>query len=116
MSLIDFDSFFVTDRINEDIFEEAKHIMAIVPEYRSSYPKEVLAKEPCTPATDIYMAAKLWRMLTAGKYPKELDVLVDSCLMVDPKNRPLNAWDCRDQFDGILLKVVGKPVFRPFSL
>lgn len=83
------------------------------------YPKEILDKEPATPATDIYMAAACMVHLAyghipskmlPGEFPKKLSNFFRA-LMVDHKARPDDAWELHKSYDDLLRVVFGKPQF-----
>ncbi len=101
------------------------HIHGISGPYRDYYPPEVFDKEKALPATDIYMASKCVVALLGGdvkensiptKVPQEIRDFFEPCLAKNPARRPQDAWDLHVKFDEILLKLVGKPKYRPFSM
>jgi len=88
--------------------------------YRSWYPPECVAKEPATPATDIYLAARCALWLAGGDpltddfprhVPAELKGLLVACLSNSPARRPQDAWALRDEWSCRLEDVFGPPKF-----
>jgi hypothetical protein len=113
------------DILKTDEFGTHPHVSAISNEYRDYYPPEVLNRETPTPATDIFMAARMCMVLIGGdpKKPTVPDVLPEpvakffrSCLEILPAKRPQHAWDAHEQLDKILLSAVGKRKYRPFPM
>lgn len=100
-------------------------IKAIQSKYKKLYPPEVLAKQPPTPATDLYMLSKCSVALLGGNtetnqvpdtVPKQIQSFLTSCLLSNPSRRPDNAWQLHEEFDELLLRTVGKPRYRPLSM
>lgn len=98
-------------------------IKAVSPLYRADYPPEVLGKRSATPATDLYMAAKVMVRLLGGDpatnalpatVPKAIGAFLQSCLIAAPHRRPDSAWELFTEFDAILQRCYGPPKFRPF--
>lgn len=98
-------------------------IKAVSPRYRADYPPEVLAKQPASPATDLYMAAKVMVRLLGGDpatnalpatVPKAIGAFLQSCLIAAPHRRPDSAWELFTEFDALLQRCYGPPKFRPF--
>ena len=105
--------------------DERRSIPAYVFDYAPYYPPEVLAKKLPTTATDIFMVAKCCVALLGGNVatnempevvPREVQAMLQKCLREKPSERPQDAWDLHDEFDTILLKLVGKPTYRPFAM
>lgn len=105
--------------------DDNNRVKAISLPHSVYYPPEVLAKKTPTPATDIYMAAKCAVGLVGGdlvsnKMPdtvhREVQDFFLKCLHKDPSKRPQNAWDTHEEFDKLLVRVVGKRKFRPFPM
>ena len=101
------------------------YIRAITPKYGSSYPQEVMTKQPPTAATDIYMLAHTFvRVLGGGpisntvpsSVPRAIRELLEECLREEPARRPQDAWLLHDRFDEALRRLVGDPVYRPFTM
>ena len=102
---------------------QGESIKAVSPAHRRDLPREVLAKAPASAATDLYMAAGVMIRLLGGEptrgefpatVPKELQALLQSCLIAAPHRRPNNAWELFDDFEAILQRLYGAPKFRPF--
>ena len=101
------------------------HIKAISVNYKAFYAPEILRKETPSPATDIFMAAKCVVALLGGNVetnaipdavPTQVRAFLQASLMVNPQKRPQDAWKLHEDFDKILLSVVGKPKYRPFTM
>lgn len=89
--------------------------------YRDFYAPEVLDKKPPSPATDIFMAAKCAVSLMRGQskhlpIPTAIRRFFDGCLFVNPSRRPQDAWALHEEFDELLLKVVGPRKYRPLRI
>jgi serine/threonine protein kinase len=100
-------------------------IKAISPLYAADYPPEVAARQPATPATDLYMAARsLLRLLGGDRDPDDLPAgvprsvraLLRACLIPSPQRRINDAWELLDDFQGILQQLYGPRTFRPFQM
>lgn len=102
-----------------------KSIKAYSADWRAYYPPEVFAKQFPGPGTDLYMVAKCVVALLGGNVindelpdtvPGEIQAFLAKLLHDKPSMRPDNAWELHDEFDGILGKLVGKPIYRRFRL
>ncbi|MCB0076812.1 MAG: hypothetical protein KDD73_05260 [Anaerolineales bacterium] len=101
-------------------------IRAICPAHDADYPPEVLARRPATPATDLYMAARVMARLLGSAdgsadalprhLPAALTAFLRGCLLPSPSHRPNDAWALFDDFQTLLKKLYGPPSFRPFSI
>jgi hypothetical protein len=100
-------------------------LKALSPPYAADYPPEVVAKQPATPATDLYMAARCLVRLLGGDgdaqslpagVPKPIRALLRGCLLAAPQRRAAEAWQLFDDFHEILGRLYGPPVFRPFQM
>lgn len=100
-------------------------LKAISRPYAADYPPEVLAREPATPATDVYMAARCMVRLLGGNgdadtlpagAPRPLRALLRACLLPAPQRRIDDAWQVFDDFRNILDRLYGPPAFRPFLM
>jgi len=98
---------------------------AVSPRYATFYPPEVHAKQPATPATDLYMAARCMAWLlgsdsTTGELPptvpKPIRRLLRACLIASSQRRVNDAWKLFDDFQEILYQLYGPPTFRPFRM
>jgi serine/threonine protein kinase len=85
-------------------------IKAVVPMADKFYAPEVWAKQPATPATDLYMAARCLRYLANITFPRPLRAYFSGICLEKPSMRPQNAWLLLEEFDE-LLKAMGKPFY-----
>ncbi len=100
-------------------------VKAISRPYAADYAPEVLARQPASPATDLFMAARcLLRLLGGQRDPEDLPVsappplraLLRACLIPSPMRRVGDAWQLFDDFRDILQRLYGPPAFRPFRM
>ncbi|NJN16338.1 MAG: molecular chaperone DnaJ [Oscillochloris sp.] len=100
-------------------------LRAISPAQRADYPPEVFARQPATPATDLYMAARCFLRLLGAQgeqpqapahLPPPLRALIDTCLIVAPHRRADDAWQLFDDFRAALQLCYGPPAFRAFPI
>jgi serine/threonine protein kinase len=78
---------------------------------------EIPKKQPASPATDIYMAAKCaLRLLGTTDAPEPLRKFLATCTVASPARRPDDAWKLHEEFDELLMRLVGKPKYRPLEL
>jgi hypothetical protein len=93
--------------------------------YRDWYPREVLNKQPATPATDLFLAAKSLLYAAGGDpasdqwptaVPREMQQFVNTCLYPSPRMRPQNAWQLHAEFDELLRRLFGSPKYQPLVL
>lgn len=105
--------------------EKDARIKALSAPYRDFYAPEILMRCPAGPATDIYMSAKCVLALLGGNIstnempknvPERFQGFVKSCLLKAPTRRPDDAWALHGELDELLLKLVGKPKYRPFQM
>jgi serine/threonine protein kinase len=113
-------------------------IKALSVDYMPYYAPEILRKETPSPATDLYMAAKVAIALCGGDV--ETGQLPESVLRTDPEGldpdrcrtalqaflqaslfptqhrRPQDAWEVHEDFDKLLRGLVGAPKYRVFSM
>ncbi len=89
------------------------------------YPPEILEKELPTPAADIFMAAKCLVYVLGGEtdtdkmpdsVPDYLQNFLKSCLILNPYQRPQDAWQVRDEFYRFMQDNYGPPRFHPFAM
>ncbi len=98
-----------------------------IADYIRWYPKEVIDKQPVSPATDITMAAKTMVWLMGGDpltgnlpttVPAPMRAFFKGCIQGSTHARPQNAWMLINEFDE-LLERLGRPYwprkFRPFT-
>lgn len=98
-------------------------IKAISSAYRGFYAPEVLAKEPATPATDIYMSARCAMDLLAlehrgnvSRAPRRIIGLLKACTLARPSARYTDVHDLYAEFEAILKEAFGPPQFRAFAM
>jgi serine/threonine protein kinase len=100
-------------------------LKAISPPYAADYPPEVQARQPATPATDLYMAARCMTRLLGGhpatqelppSVPRPIRTLLRACLLPSAQRRVDDAWHVFDDFHEILGRLYGPPQFRPFAM
>ena len=113
------------------------YVRAISVDYSKFYAPEILRKETPSPASDIYMAAKCAVALLGGdvetnvlpdsivspetsddpkKVRAQIQAFLQASLLPNPHKRPQDAWQVHEDFDNLLLALVGKPTYRPFSM
>ena len=116
--------------------ETGSLIPAISAAHEHWYPKEVLSKEPSTPATDVALGARSMLFLlgprgtrgTSGPggprgsdapmedAPAALSRFFRGCMLPSPRQRPQDAWELLREFDDLLARLWGNREFRPFSV
>lgn len=79
-------------------------------------PPEVLAKEPATQATDIYVASKVMLWLMGERAPVQLRSFVKGCTLGREAMRPHDAWKLLREYDDLLERLYGKRKFRAFRM
>lgn len=93
--------------------------------YAADYPPEVAARQPATPATDLYLAAACMVRLLGGdpsgpalppRVPRPIAGLLRACLIPAPRRRLSDAWQLFDDFRELLGQLYGPPRFRPFAM
>jgi hypothetical protein len=96
-------------------------LAAVSTRYRDWYPPEVWKKQPATPATDLFLAARCLVYLAGGdpvadRMPDAVPVLmqrfVRTCLLHGVRMRPDDAWKLHDEFDELLRGLYGPPKFH----
>jgi serine/threonine protein kinase len=94
-------------------------------DYKPWYPPESHRREPATPATDIYLAAKSMIWLAGGKpltgelpehVPGKLAQVFRECLSPLSTQRPNDAWTLHEQFRERLQETYGPPHFSHLSM
>ncbi|WP_213001190.1 lipopolysaccharide kinase InaA family protein [Winogradskya consettensis] len=90
-------------------------VPAVVARHRSAYPPEVLAKQPATAATDIFMATGLMLRLIQDP-PAAMRRFAAGCRYDAPRMRPQDAWHLLAELDELLEDLYGPRRFRPFAL
>jgi hypothetical protein len=100
-------------------------LKAITPPYAADYPPEVHDRQPVTPATDLYMAARCMARLLGGhpttlelpkSVPRPIRTLLSACLLPAAQRRADDAWQVFEDFHEILGRLYGPPQFRPFHM
>lgn len=100
----------------------AKPLRAMSQAHEAYYAPEVRARRNASSIIDIYMAAKCFIALVGGDVatggmpdvvPAEIQEFFAKCTA---ELRPSDAWELYDQFDALLLSVVGKRKYRPFEM
>ena len=91
--------------------EQGKPIRAIVKAHKSYYPPEVLKKRGASPATDIYMAAKVM-LLAAERVPIRFRALLEEwCLVESVRARPQDAWGLQERWETLAKEEYGSPKY-----
>jgi hypothetical protein len=105
--------------------ESGMTIKALSVAYRDDYPPEVHDKQPATPATDLYMAARCIVRLLGGTsdidslpahVPRAMVALLRACTIASPHRRYGSAWSVWDDWREVLHQLYGPPAFRPFHM
>lgn len=96
-------------------FTSRTRLSSWVPAWKDHYPPELIAKSSISPASDIYMAAKLIRYLSE-KMPDSLENVITKCLDPDPAKRYQKAEDVMEEWVGAATAVYGKPKWHDFNL
>ena len=96
--------------------ETGRPIPAISGAYESWYPKEVMTKEPATPATDVALGARCMLFLLGEDAPAALRRFFRGCLLPAPRQRPQDAWALLREFDELLARLWGPRRFHPFAV
>jgi hypothetical protein len=100
-------------------------IKAISPAHAADCAPEIVTRQPATPATDLYMAARCMVRLLGGSgdadtlppgVPRPIRALLRACLLPAPHRRSADAWQVFDDFREILERLYGAPRFRPFAV
>ncbi len=105
--------------------ESGRRITVLAPRYRDWYPLEVLNKQPATPETDLFLAARCLIYLAGGdpvrdrmpdSVPAPMQRFLATCLLEGPRMRPGDAWKLMDEFDELLRQLYGPPKFQPLTM
>lgn len=100
-------------------------VPAISKEWKKFYAPEIFKKETPSAATDIYMIGKTAIALMGGNLetnkvpltvPRPLQGFLESLVVPLPNRRPQDAWKLHEELDELLLRVVGKPRYRPLVI
>jgi hypothetical protein len=78
----------------------------------------VIARQPATPATDLFMLATCMRALlgTPPMPSSRISGILDACLIPNQQARFGDAWEVYRLLDKALLATYGPPRFRPFAM
>lgn len=93
-----------------------QHLPALVARYRAAYPPEVTARQPATPATDLYLASGLMLRVMGARAQPALRRFARGCRLAAPRLRPQDAWALLAELDALLADLYGRRRFRPFAL
>jgi serine/threonine protein kinase len=102
-----------------------RRIETVSPRFEDWYPPEVRKKQPTSPATDLFLAARCLIYLAGGDpvrdrmpdaVPEPLRRFVQSCLLEGVLMRPDDAWALLDEFDELLHRLYGPPKFHDLSM
>lgn len=96
-------------------FEKRTRLSSWIPAWKDHYPPELIAKTSMSPASDIYMAAKLIRYLS-DKMPDRMEKVIMKCLDPDPAKRYQTAADVFAEWVPAATAVYGKPKWVEFNL
>ena len=96
--------------------EAGRPIRAISSADERWYPKEVMDKEPATPATDVAMGARCMLFLLGEDAPAALSRFYRGCMLPSPRQRPQDAWALLREFDEVLARLWGQRRFHPFAV
>lgn len=95
---------------------EGSIIPAFAKGWEKAYPDEVGVKLTPTPATDLYMAAKVLEYGMGEQAPRQLRAFVKGCTVGTQANRPGNAWELLAEFTELIERLYGPRRFRVFRL
>ena len=88
-----------------------KSARAIIKNYKSYYPPEVLKKRAVGPSTDIYLAAKVM-LLAAERVPARFRALLEEwCLAESMGARPQDAWLLQERWETLARAEYGPPKY-----
>jgi serine/threonine protein kinase len=99
--------------------------VAIIPRYRDWYPDEVLEKQPSTPATDIFIAAKSMVRVLGGDpvlgklrdpIPRAIRAHFRACVIPQASMRPSDTISALRSFDDLIERLWGRRKFREFKM
>ena len=101
-----------------------ERVRAVAPSYCDFYPPEVLAKEPPSPATDLYMAARCMLFALNGSrseqmpdsLPRPLREFIRAGLIRRAAHRTADALKARRSLEEILARLYGPPKFRVLKM
>jgi hypothetical protein len=93
--------------------------------WRDWYPTEIRQKQPATVATDLFLAAQCMVYLAGGDplsgrmpdaVPAAMRRFMATCLFPSVAMRPDDAWKLMDEFDELLRKLYGPPMFHSLTM
>jgi serine/threonine protein kinase len=102
-----------------------QRIRTVPTRYRNWYPPEVLYKRPARPATDLFLAARCLIYLAGGNpvinrmseaIPPPMQQFISTCLSPSCRMRPDDAWTLLEDFDDLLRRLYGPPMFHELNL
>jgi hypothetical protein len=79
--------------------------------WKHFYPLEVVNKKPVGPGTDIYMSSMCMAWLNT-RLPEPMMKFLKSLQMPGLKMRPDDAWSLQNEWNEILKKVYGEPIYH----
>jgi hypothetical protein len=92
-----------------------ERVLAVDPRYKRLIAPEILKKEPPTPASDIYTAARTFKLLAGDYLTPRFSAFVRGCTFEKADLRPQSAYELRNEFDELLERAYGPRKFRPFN-
>ena len=97
--------------------DSGRPVKAMVPDYESFYPPEVMDRQSATSATDLYMLARCMKALLGEQpVPARISRILDACLIVRQPARFSDPWEVYELLDKSLRAEYGPPAFRPFTM
>lgn len=90
-------------------------VKAVSSKAKGFYPPEVLAKEPVSAATDLYMAARCMAWVTESDAPRHLAAFFNGCQLAPTLRRPQDAAGLLHEFDELIERLWGPKTYRPFT-
>jgi hypothetical protein len=102
-----------------------QRLRSIPARYREWYPAEVQRRQPASPATDLFLAARCVVYLAGGDpltnrmpetVPLPMRRFLGTCLLESPRMRPDDAWALQEDFDDLLHALYGPPTFHELTL
>jgi hypothetical protein len=84
--------------------------------HAATYPPEVRAHLPASPATDIHLASCLVRDLMGDRAPGPMRAFLHACTLRSQEDRPQDAWQLLADLDDLLEGLYGPRTFRPFAM
>lgn len=103
-------------------YKKRTRLTAWLPEYKDFYAPEVLAKQPLSPATDIYMGAKTMLYLLGStdvknnQMPNHIPTMMKTHFLGCLTGRMNDAAACFDHIQSVALTLFGRPKYHDFNL